>query len=86
MLQLIEKIHVYFHLDISIKHTTPAQGGTELVEILQTKKDFGVQHLLMMIQIWKTGVFVMTCVHLKVQFRFPKEAKKISSNNICGFL
>ena len=68
MLQLIEKIHVYFHLNISIKHTTPAQGGME--------KDFGVQHLLMMIQIWKTGVFVIACVHLKVQFRFPKEAQK----------
>ena len=78
MLQFIEKIHVYFHLNISIKHTTPAQGSAE--------KDFGVQHLLMMIQIWKTGVFAMTCVHLKVQLRFPKEAKKISSNNICGFL
>ena len=49
MLQLLEKILVRFHSNMTIQHITPAQGGTGQLEVILMRKDFGVQHLLMLI-------------------------------------
>ena len=73
MLKLIGKIPVYFHSNMRIQHMCPAQGMEGTPQVILMRKPFGVQHLLMLIQICKHGVSVMTCVHLKVQFRFSRK-------------
>ena len=85
MLQLIEKIRAYFHSNMTTQRMIPAQGVEGTPQVILMRKPFGVQHLLMLIQICKHGVSVMTCVHLKVQFRFYKKATKIFLN-VCVFL
>jgi hypothetical protein len=57
---MVQKIYAYFHLDIMIQHTTPAQRTGSW--------DFGVQHQLMLIWNGNHMDTVMTCVHLKVCF------------------
>ena len=55
---LKQQLHAYFHLNIMIQYTTPARRTV--------RRDFGVQHQLMLIWIGKLLVSVMTCVRLKV--------------------
>jgi hypothetical protein len=57
---MVQKIYAYFHLDIMIQHTTPAQRTGSW--------DFGVQHQLILIWNGNHMDTVMTCVHLKVCF------------------